>query len=152
MTRPPSKQKLLYQQAWRKAVELPDGLRLNFRSEAGAFEARKHLYEAVREARLAPMDFPDLFRAAEQIQIVRVGDTGLWMRHRDTNDAIQGMEAALGLSIKDMMDEGELESLKKLQELQERIKGKQSEDLLDKLDNPDGTFEHKENPFFDKRS
>ena len=109
-----SKQKLLYQQAWRKALADPEGLKLNFKTKSGAYDARKHLYEAVREAKKNPMEFPDLALAAEGIQIVWAGESSLWMRHRDQNDATQGLEAALGTTADALSDKEAEESMAKL--------------------------------------
>lgn len=141
--RPPSKQKLLYQQAWLRAAALTDGLKLNFKTRAGAFEARRHLYEAVRSAKDRPMDHRELANAAEAIQIVWAGETSLWMRHRDSNDATTGLEHALGMKVDEMMDPEALEQLRKAQELQERLK---KGDDLPELGG------HQDNPFYRKRS
>jgi hypothetical protein len=132
-----SKQKLLYQRAWLKAMADEGGLKLVFQTKAGAYEARKHLYEAVRGAKKSPMEFPELAKAAEGIQIVWAGDTSLWMRHRDQNDATQGLEAALGTNAEQLADEEAEESLRKLGEL---------------MGDTPKLGGHQDNPFHGKRS
>lgn len=147
MPKPASKQKLLYQQAWLKAHRQPQGLELHFKTRAGAFEARRHLYDAVREAKEAPDLQPDLYRAAEAIQIVWAGQTSLHMRHRDQNDATQGLEAALGLEIDEVQDPEMLESQRRMLE---RLSGKvkKEEPIPDRLVTGQ---EHQDNPFYGRR-
>ena len=156
--RPPSQQKLLYRQAWIKAYQNPgDGLMLRFRTKAGAYEARRHLYEAVREVKDNPTEYPmELVKAADEIQIVWAGDTTLHMRHRNSNDATRGLEEALGLSVESMMDPEALASQERMRRIAEsaEVAGRVPAEPAESGKVSDQKIlagEHQENKFYGKR-
>ena len=142
----PSKQKLLYQRAWLKAYSDPDGLRLTFKTKAGAFEARRNLYDAVREVKQDPAHYGtlELAKAAEFIQIVWAGETSLWLRHRDKNDANSALEEALGVKMVELLSPEEIAA----EESMRRLLG---EHTPTQAEAPSPEFKHYDNQFYGKR-
>lgn len=131
---------LMLQDVWRQAYRKPDGLTIAFASKRGAVRARMQLYNAVKHQK-SGKDVSDveLCKAAEELEIVWVSDVGLKLQRKDTNDAMQGIAAALGKSMQDYVDPDIADSAERL------LRSLEGE----KPPTPEG-FEHKKNPFYDR--
>jgi succinate dehydrogenase/fumarate reductase flavoprotein subunit len=136
-----SSETLMLQDVWRQAFKKPDGLRITFASKRGAMRARMQLYNAVKLQK-ANKDTSDveLCKAAEELEIIWEGETILRLQRKDTNDAMQGISAALGKTMNDYVDPDIAESAERmLRSLQK-----------DAPAVPEG-FKHQDTPFYPKR-
>lgn len=140
-----SSELLMLQDVWRKAW-LEGGLDLQFRTKSGAHRARMQLYNAVKQQKAGTdLDDMDLVRAAEGLEIVWLGETGLRMQRKDNSDMIQGLAAALGRTMTDYIDpDAAASSQRMLEELMGKAKPQSEEDTP-------APAQHLANPYFDRR-
>lgn len=162
-----SKELLLMQDVWRTAYR-KGTLDLDFQTKNGAVRARLQLYNAVRKQK-AGEDLEDLelVHAAEQLEIVWIGETSIRLQKRADNDMMLGITKALGKQLEDFQDPDMLESGKRLLEELEGM-GKEQEKQQAEVQRPAATplpvvalnepgpgpapaTEHVDNPFYGKR-
>lgn len=136
---------LMLQDVWRQAYLRDEGLTIDFATKSGATRARMQLYNAVKRQKAGTdLDDAELSRAADELEIVWVGETSIKLQRKDKNDMMQSIQAALGKHLADYVDPEAAESAERLLRSLEGTKPTTAE-------NPEG-FEHKENPFYKRQS
>ena len=98
----------LLQEVWRQGNASPDGFRLPCGSKEDAFTMRQALYNAVRNAKKFPQDYPELSQAVTNCEVVHdpKDETTLIVRRKELSPRmlrVKQLLEARGIAVEDAL-------------------------------------------------